>query len=338
MDALLSVPVLGYFLGPSTFSASLNLLFFYMTWSTLVLSQPPLKVEVVGTLAIRTIFFLLPSILFLIFDSVIPSLAVGIKRQGELALPTRADGTKSARKGGPQWYRVIGLSIFNILLGTAIQAGFELLFTNVPHWRSALQVTTTLPLPWSIGKHIIRALVLREVLQYYIHRFVLHARNSNYPSRLHQSYFHSITAPYSFTAHYDHPISYLLFRFIPTYLPSIVFRTHLLTYLLTLSIITLEETAASSGYSTIPGIMLGGVARRQDIHSRSHGKGNFAPWGIMDWIHGTSVGADVVDDARDEAEKHNVKERSNRALDNAKESGKEGVRAWNGKRKSARKT
>lgn len=92
-----------------------------------------------------------------------------------------------------------------------------------------------------------------------------------------------------------------------------------------------------SGYSTIPGIMLGGFARRQDLHSESGGRGNFAPWGLLDWIHGTSIGADVMDDARDEADKHQLKEKGGKAWDNAKESGKEGVRSWNGRRKSAKK-
>ncbi|RDL41920.1 uncharacterized protein BP5553_01899 [Venustampulla echinocandica] len=359
MDVLLSLPVLGYLLGPATFSTSLNLLFFYMVnlyvllsaklafrnladqklkGSTLVLSQPALKVEVVGTLAIRALFFLAPSILFLLVDSAIPSLIVGIKRQGAAGLPTRTGGVKrSAKRAGPQWYRVIGLSIFNVLLATALQAGIELLFTKVLHARSALQVTTTLPLPWSIAKHVLRGLVLREVLQYYIHRFILHPRQPNYLSRRHQSYFHTITAPYSFAAHYDHPASYILFRFIPTYLPSVIFRSHLLTYLLTLSITTLEETVSSSGYSTIPGIMLGGVARRQDIHSKCRGKGNFGPLGILDWIHGTSIGGDVAEDVIDEAEKHNVKERGNDALENVKEGGKEGLRSWNTRRKSGKK-
>lgn len=167
MDALLSLPVLGYFLMPSlgTYSASLNLLFFYMTWSTLVLSQPPLKVEIVGTLGIRILFFLIPSTLFFIFDSLLPSLAVGIKGQGASALPTRTGGVRGARRGSgrPQWYQVIGLSLFNVCLGVAIQAGVELLFTEVFHIRSALRVTTTLPMPWSIAKDVIRGLVLREV-------------------------------------------------------------------------------------------------------------------------------------------------------------------------------
>lgn len=92
-----------------------------------------------------------------------------------------------------------------------------------------------------------------------------------------------------------------------------------------------------SGYVAVPGIMLGGFARRQDLHSESHGRGNFAPWGFLDWAHGTSVGGDVMEDIGDEAEKHQVTERGGKAWNQAKESGKDGLRAWNGRRKSARK-
>jgi len=108
--------------------------------------------------------------------------------------------------------------------------------------------------------------------------------------------------------------------------------------LLLLAITTLEETLTLSGYSIIPGIMLGGFARRQDLHSEGRGRGNFAPWGLLDWLHGTSIGPDVIDDARDEAEKHQVKQRSGKAFGNAKETGKEGIRSWIGRRKSAKKS
>ncbi|KAG9238712.1 hypothetical protein BJ875DRAFT_13463 [Amylocarpus encephaloides] len=308
------------------------------TGSTLVLSQPPLTVEVLGVLGIRTIFWLLPSTLFLIFDTAVPSIAVSIKTQDESALPIRTTNGRGPKKGGPVWYRVIALSAFNLLLCASIQAGVELLLTEVLSFRSALQVTTTLPMPWSIVKHVVRSLLLREGLQYYIHRFILHAKQGNWLSGLHKTYFHSISAPYSFAAHYDHPAPYVLFRFIPTYLPSVILRTHLLTYLMTLSIITMEETLTLSGYSVVPGIMLGGIARRQDLHSEARGKGNFAPLGILDWIHGTSIGGDVVNDMRDEADKHNVSGRSSNALESAKESGRKGVKAMDTRRKNARRS
>ncbi|KAM3073252.1 hypothetical protein ACMFMG_008961 [Clarireedia jacksonii] len=302
-----------------------------MTWSTLVLSQSPLKVEVVGTLGIRLVFYIIPSILFLLFDSVIPSLSVGIKRQGGRALPTRTGGIRVSRSKAPQWYSVVGISLFNILLGVGIQAGIEALLTKVLHVRSALKITTTLPMPWSIAKDALKCLLMRE---YYSHRYILHARTPNILSRRHKAYFHSLKSPYSFCAHYDHPTSYILFRFLPVYLPSVILRAHLLTHLVVLSIVTLEETLSVSGYSTIPGIILGGIARRQDMHSASLGAGNFAPWGLLDWIHGTSIGRGVEEDIADEAEKHQIKQRGNKAISN----GKEGMRSWAAKRKSAKKT
>lgn len=93
---------------------------------------------------------------------------------------------------------------------------------------------------------------------------------------------------------------------------------------------------ASSGYVTVPGIMLGGIARRQDMHCESGGKGNFAPWGLLDWMHSTSIGADVLDDMRDEAEKHRMGERSEGAWASAKKSGRQGAKAL-GKRRNARR-
>jgi hypothetical protein len=186
MGALLSVPVLGYLLMPSlgTYSTSLNLLFFYMTWSTLVLSQPPLKVEIIGTLAVRLVFFVAPSSFFLLFDTLLPSLAVGIKTQGVPALPTRTGGVVGARRGDrrPQWYQVIGLSLFNICLAIAIQACVEILFTDVFQIRSALRVTTTLPMPWSIAKEMLRALLLREVSSSWCDEDFLRTNNSS-PTR-----------------------------------------------------------------------------------------------------------------------------------------------------------
>jgi hypothetical protein len=83
--------------------------------------------------------------------------------------------------------------------------------------------------------------------------------------------------------------------------------------------------------------MLGGFTRRQDLHSEGRGKGNFAPWGLLDWLHGTSIGPDVIDDVKNEGEKHQVKERSGKAWGNAKETGKEGIRTWNARRKSGKK-
>ena len=160
MDSF-SIPVLSFLVIPtfSSYSTSLNLLFFYLTWSTLILSNSRLKVEVLGTLAIRVLFYLLPSLCFLLFDTVVPAIAASIKEHGNVALPTSHE--QGSRKG--RWWRVVLVSTGNVLLGVTFQAGIEYSFTEVLHIRSALRVTTTLPMPWGIAKDLFRGLLLREV-------------------------------------------------------------------------------------------------------------------------------------------------------------------------------
>ena len=145
LQAFLSIPALSFLIIPtfSSYSTSINLLFFYLTWSTLVLSNSPLKIEAVGTLAIRTLFYLLPSLGFLAFDSFAPKVAAGIKEHGEDALPLDHD---SRAKEDP-WWKIVLVSVGNVLCGVVLQALIEMLFTQVLHVRSALRVTTTIPVP-----------------------------------------------------------------------------------------------------------------------------------------------------------------------------------------------
>lgn len=78
-----------------------------------------------------------------------------------------------------------------------------------------------------------------------------------------------------------------------------------------LAIVSLEETFAYSGYNVLPsGLILGGIARRQEKHLMGEGKGNYSCLGICDFVMGTSLGNDVLDDVREEADNHNVQERA----------------------------
>lgn len=161
VDAFLSIPALSFLIIPtfSSYSTSLNLLFFYMTWSTLILSNSPLRVEIIGTLAVRFLFYILPSLGFLIFDSVLPSLAVNLKEHGDQALPLSNEN--ETRKG--RCWKIALVSMGNVLLGVGLQASVELLFTEVFHIRSALKVTTAIPMPWGIARDLFRGFLLREV-------------------------------------------------------------------------------------------------------------------------------------------------------------------------------
>ena len=162
-------------------------------------------------------------------------------------------------------------------------------------------------------------LTAAQALQFYIHRNVLHAPNTAL-SRLHRSWHHSILTPYSFVAAYDHPVCYLLHRVVPLYLPAVAFRFHLLTYLILVAVFSLEELFVYSGYNVLPStIMLRGMARRVDGHMMSQGEGNFAPVGVLDWCHGTTLGSDIMDDLRGEMDKHHVQQRAGKVGNQAGE-------------------
>jgi hypothetical protein len=323
LGALMGLPFLSFLLIPTmtSYSTSLNLLFFYLTWSTLVLSHPPLRVEVVATLAVRLLFYVLPSTFFLAFDAVLPSAAENLKALGDTALPFKGAGRQRALR----MLRTLGWSLFNVLLGVVIQSLVEILFTQVLVIRSALRVTTSLPLPLGILKDLARGYLLREVLTYTLHRYALHPRDSgtnlkaNSLSRAHEQWYHALATPFPLSASYDHPLAYVVRSFLPTYLPAVLFRFHLLTYILYLALVSLEETFAYSGYSTVPtNFILGGIARRTDTHVMCGGGGNYGPLGLVDWVMGTSVGADVLDDVTAEAEKHDVPARAEKMKQRAK--------------------
>ncbi|KAJ5904383.1 hypothetical protein N7504_006766 [Penicillium tannophilum] len=297
MGALFSLPIISLLLVPTmtSYATSLNFIFFYMTWSTLVLSHSPLRVELVSSAA------------------------------GEAGLPS---GRKK-RNVRTRELKVVAWSLFNVLLGTILQAAVETLLVQGLAIRSAVKVSMRLPMPWEMGKGLILGLLIREVLTYYVHRYVLHNSKSvftRYMTRAHQSWYHSLRTPFPLTAHYDHPLVYLLVRFLPTYLPALLLRLHMLTYVLFLSIVSLEETFAYSGYTVMPtSFFLGGMARRTDEHLLEDGEGNFGPWGIMDWVFGTSIGDSIGDDALSELDEHEVEKQVRKAMEASKRKIREGT-------------
>lgn len=295
MDVLLSIPLISTLLTPS-WSTSINILFFYATWSTLVLTHDAPTIHALALLALRVVLWLVPSLVFLAFDTLLPSLAEGIKFAGAASLPRRP-------------LRLLGLSVFNMLLVTATEGalGYGFIYaTGQPLFRTS----TTLPLPWQLFKHILILLTAREVLTYYIHRFLLHdATKCATLTKRHVRWGHANPCS-SLQLYADHPLPLLTLHLAPVLLPSIALRPHLLTYILFTALCTGESTMASSGYTIVPGILLGGVARRTAAHYASGGKASYGAWGVLDWAHGTSRGGDVLKDARDEADKHDVKARS----------------------------
>ncbi|KAK4180514.1 hypothetical protein QBC36DRAFT_26986 [Triangularia setosa] len=333
MDILLSLPIASYFFSTSvtSWSTSLNLLFFYMTWSTLVLTHSPIQIELIGTTAIRLAFWLVPSLLFLVFDNLLPSVAETIKHNGASALPPRDFKSLS---------RLLALAIFNLGLETAVE-GCLSLGLSVLLKQPVFRTSTSLPLPWQMIKQLALLFTLREILTYYTHRYWLHgapppapssmiltkriklpkAHKPRYLPSLHKSYSHKYhSPPFSLQVKIDHPLPFLLHHFLPAYLPALLLRSnlHLLTFFVFLSLTTIEETLSHSSYTVIPGVIMGGITKRTCMHYTGKKQGNYGTWGVLDWAHGTGLGKrDIWDDVRREASKHQLRKRGEDIVDDA---------------------
>ncbi|OAA53323.1 sterol desaturase family [Cordyceps fumosorosea ARSEF 2679] len=299
MDLLLSLPFLSYFLLPSSatswFTTTLTASLFYLNWLTLVLSHPPLKVHLVGLLALRLLLWLLPSLLTLLFDLALPSLAAPLKHGGRAGLPPRHYALA----------RVLPLAALNTVFLLGVEGACSYLYALVLG-RTELLVSATLPLPWQVARHVGLLLLLREFLQYHIHRSLLHGPYG--VSRLHLGYAHArAAAPFSLQLFADHPLPLVLHRLVPVYVPAALLRVHLLTYLVFVAVCTLEETISMSGYAVGPGIIARGLARRCAVHYAGRGGANFGACGVADWAYGTGRGGDVMEDIKEEADKHNVR-------------------------------
>ncbi|KAG5921954.1 hypothetical protein E4U42_005643 [Claviceps africana] len=302
IDVLLSIPILSYVFFPTkgaSVSTSVNLISIYMTWASLIFSHHPLEIHLSGLLVLRVIFWLIPSIVFLLLDMAVPSLADGFKHAGRSSLPPR-----SIRKLG----KLLGLAALNLLLWMAAEAVIAMAYTLV-FKKHIFKMSTTLPLPWTVTKHCTFILVSREVLHYHLHRRVLHGQSGL--AKRHAAYAHATAgAPYSLQVFTDHPFALFFHRFLPVFLPSVLIRTHMLTYFLVTIITTVEETLTMSGYTVIPGVVLSGITARTAIHYAGRGSSNYGAVGVLDWLHGTSKGRDVLDNVKKEAHKRNAQEKS----------------------------
>lgn len=115
-------------------------------------------------------------------------------------------------------------------------------------------------------------------------------------AKAHQKWFHSLDYAWPSTAHYDHPVVWVLVRFIPTYIPAIVVRPHIVTFLIYMVFVSLEETLVYSGYTFMSmNWFLNPMARRLEDHMLTRGGFNYGSWGLFDFVFNTSVDEDDPD-------------------------------------------
>lgn len=342
LDLMLSVPLISAVVTPS-WSTYMNIIFFWtvrllgtlfpgawltviQVWSSCVFAHDAWLIHTAALLASRGALWLLPSLIFLAFDALLPSLAASVKFAG-----------KAAHQRQP--LKLLGVAVVNMLLVTGVEAALSygcFLWTRRPLFKT----TTTMPYPMEMFRHNVVLFAGREVVTYYLHRFLLHdAARSPRLTRLHKTWAHANPCS-SLQLYADHPVPLLLLHLAPVLLPSLALRPHVLTYMLFTALCTFQGTLTNSGYTLVPGIILGGIARRTSAHYACGGSANFGAWGVLDWIHGTSKGGDVLEDAKDEADKHNVKERSSAKVGEGASMLQDGVDAVKDgvtKRRSSRK-
>ena len=155
--SLLAIPML------SSWSTSLNLIFLSLAWTTLAATYSPLQLELFGPLVVRLALYILPSLIFLIFDIGVPSLVVEFKSHGKWGIPSNQRGGKRKVRHVAVW------SVANVLLGVLVQAAIEFVVTDVLNMKSLLRIKGSrwglnhLPSPWSMVKHALAGVLMRNV-------------------------------------------------------------------------------------------------------------------------------------------------------------------------------
>jgi hypothetical protein len=254
----------------------------------------------------------LPALVFFAFDIGLPNLSKTVKARGNRHLPSQLSRDKLVT--------VTAIAVGNVALAILVQAALEIVVTRILHLRSLIKVTTILPLPLTIVIDIVKGLACRSALSYLVHRYLLHTYDTPLKT-WHGQWQHAINVPFSLKSSYDHPVNYLLHSWLPTFLPAYLFRWHVLTWHAFVLITSLEEIFVFSGYAVLPSsIILSGMARRSEAHFdsvRNGGKvGNFGHLGVLDFVFRTACQHedDILDDVKSEAEKHQLQERIDAAV------------------------
>lgn len=174
----------------------------------------------------------------------------------------------------PRTFRLVGFNVF--FLGAL---GIAHAFYSAQSPLPAGVLRPGLPsLPgWSLEVALL--ILTFEVLFYYSHRW-LHSKAMY--ARVHKVH-HEWKAPTAIAASYAHPLEHMVSNVLPGVVGATLWRVHYVS-LLFFALQGLVATLwAHSGYEHPQG---------SGVHDRHHQyfDGNYGHLGILDWLHGTSVG------------------------------------------------
>ncbi|KAL3457755.1 fatty acid hydroxylase superfamily-domain-containing protein [Aspergillus heterothallicus] len=240
-----------------------------LQWAQLVDSQPPIAIELAGTLFVHSLFFWLPSTLLFLLDLLdLPSL-----RRCKIQ-PSNRQPQHAAIK------RCLFGALRNQFITTALHVLQIAFLTCVQKQPVTYRAPRTLPGVSEFLIEIAACTIAREVLFYYGHR-LLH-RPLLY-RRFHKQH-HEFRTPIALAALYAHPVEHVVSNLIPVALPARIFNIHILSLWALIAGVSLQATLAHCGYRLPP--LLGWAPEVHDLHHERLNV-NYGLIGVLDKLHGT---------------------------------------------------